>query len=79
VQCLGAPEWARLTFTRYGVGGAYEDATHVLDGPRWVHGTTIDLQATLPWLPEYTKSLYVELRGRDLQGYVVGLGRPLVI
>lgn len=80
VQCLGAPEWARLTFTRYGnPDGSYEDMPWVLEGPRYVHGTLLDLVSVLPWSPEYTKSLYVELRGRDLQGYVVGMGRPLVI
>jgi hypothetical protein len=75
VQCLGQPEWARLTFTRYGnPDGSHEDDTYVLDGPRWVTGTIINLMS-LPWSLAYTKSLCVELRGKELPGYVVVIGR----
>ena len=78
VQCVGTPEWGRLTFTRYAdPTGAHGDDTYVFDGPRWVNGPIIDLTTQLPWSVEYTKSLYVELRGRDLTGYVAAFGRPL--
>lgn len=80
VQCLGAPEWARLTVTRYGLpDGSHDDDAFVFDGPRWVTGTPIDLVAALPWSPEYTKSLYVEVRGRSLLGYVAVVGRLMIL